>query len=138
MTDRVFLDTNLWIYLHDPQNTDGKSQQVSRLIRENAGNVIISTQVVGELFHVVTRKKLASKVEAMAIVTNLLDDFPVLSIDPPQVRKALEINMRYGYTYWDSLILATAVLASCAIVYSEDMQHDQVIENQLRIVNPFS
>jgi predicted nucleic acid-binding protein len=136
MTDRIFLDTNLWIYLQDGSSGD-KSQRVSDLIRDNAGIILISTQVLGELYHVMTRKKIASPQAAGQVVRDLLEDFPVLNIDPPNVKKALEINLRYGYTYWDSLILATALLANCTIVYSEDMQHNQLVESQLRIVNPF-
>jgi predicted nucleic acid-binding protein len=136
MTDRIFLDTNLWIYLQDGSSGD-KSQRVSDLIRDNAGIILISTQVLGELYHVITRKKIASPQVAGQVVRDLLEDFPVLNIDPPNVKKALEINLRYGYTYWDSLILATALLANCTIVYSEDMQHNQLVESQLRIVNPF-
>jgi predicted nucleic acid-binding protein len=137
MTDRVFLDTNLWIYLQDGSSGD-KSKCVSDLIRDNAGMILISTQVLGELYHVITRKKIASPQVAGQVVRDLLEDFPVLNIDPPNVKKALEINIRYGYTYWDSLILATALLANCTIVYSEDMQHNQLVEAQLRIVNPFT
>jgi predicted nucleic acid-binding protein len=136
MTDRIFLDTNLWIYLQDGSSGD-KSQRVSDLIRDNAGIILISTQVLGELYHVMMRKKIASPQVAGQVVRDLLEDFPVLNIDPPNVKKALEINLRYGYTYWDSLILATALLANCTIVYSEDMQHNQLVESQLRIVNPF-
>jgi predicted nucleic acid-binding protein len=136
MTDRIFLDTNLWIYLQDGSSGD-KSQRVSDLIRDNAGIILISTQVLGELYHVMTRKKIASPQVAGQVVRDLLEDFPVLDIDPPNVKKALEINLRYGYTYWDSLILATALLSNCTTVYSEDMQHNQLVESQLRIVNPF-
>jgi predicted nucleic acid-binding protein len=136
MTDRIFLDTNRWIYLQDGSSGD-KSQRVSDLIRDNAGIIRISTQVLGELYHVMTRKKIASPQVAGQAVRDLLEDFPVLNIDPPNVKKALEINLRYGYTYWDSLILATALSANCTIVYSEDMQHSQLVESQLRIVNPF-
>jgi predicted nucleic acid-binding protein len=136
MTDRIFLDTNLWIYLQDGSSGD-KSKRVSDLIRDNAGIIRISTQVLGELYHVMTRKKIASPQVAGQAVRDLLEDFPVLNIDPPNVKKALEINLRYGYTYWDSLILATALSANCTIVYSEDMQHSQLVESQLRIVNPF-
>ncbi|APB35038.1 Putative nucleic-acid-binding protein, contains pilt domain [Gloeomargarita lithophora Alchichica-D10] len=48
----------------------------------------------------------------------------------------MEINIRYGYSYWDSLIIATALQSNCNILYSEDMQHDQLIEGKLRIINP--
>ncbi len=44
--------------------------------------------------------------------------------------------MRYGYSYWDSLIIATALQNDCSILYSEDMQHNQLIEGKLRIINP--
>jgi len=44
---------------------------------------------------------------------------------------------KYKYSYWDSLILASALENSCSILYSEDMQHGQVIEDSLKIINPF-
>ncbi len=58
------------------------------------------------------------------------------AIASEQVIKAIEIRGRYGFSYWDSLI-ATALLSGCSILYSEDMQHDQVIESTLKIINPF-
>jgi predicted nucleic acid-binding protein len=91
MTAKVFLDTNLWIYLQDGSPGD-KSQRVSDLMRENDGRILISTQVVGELYHVMTRKKIALPELAGQIVRDLLDDFPVCNIDLPNVKKALEIN----------------------------------------------
>jgi predicted nucleic acid-binding protein len=59
------------------------------------------------------------------------------AIASEQVIKAIEIRGRYGFSYWDSLIVATALLSGCSILYSEDMQHDQVIESTLKIINPF-
>jgi predicted nucleic acid-binding protein len=97
----------------------------------------LSTQILGELFHVLTRKKIATRTEAVEILSDLMDTFPILDIDLPKVSKALEINARYGYTYWDSLILATALLGDCSVIYTEDMHHDQLINGQLRLVNPF-
>ncbi|MBW4578546.1 MAG: PIN domain-containing protein [Tildeniella nuda ZEHNDER 1965/U140] len=61
----------------------------------------------------------------------------MLDIDTPKVTQALEIASRYGYTYWDSLIISTALASDCTILYSEEMQHNQPIENKLRIINPF-
>jgi predicted nucleic acid-binding protein len=59
-----------------------------------------------------------------------------VEIDTPKVLKAMEINIHYGYSYWDSLIIATALQTNCSILYSEDMQHDRLIEGTLKIVNP--
>lgn len=136
MTDRVFLDTNLWIYFYAKDPAD-KSQTVTQLISNNAELIGLSTQTLGELFHVLTRKKFTSQAEAVAIVSDLIQSFPIWDIDAAKVSKALEINTKYGYTYWDSLILATALLGDCAVIYSEDMQHNQIIESQLRLLNPF-
>jgi len=49
----------------------------------------------------------------------------------------LLIKEKYHYSWWDSLILTSALENNCKIVYSEDMQHGQIIENTLKIVNPF-
>jgi predicted nucleic acid-binding protein len=51
------------------------------------------------------------------MTTNL----PVVEIDTSKVLKALEIHTRYKYSYWDSLILATALITNCSQVYSEDL-----------------
>jgi predicted nucleic acid-binding protein len=50
---------------------------------------------------------------------------------------ALDINLNYGYTYWDSLVIATALQHDCDSLYSEDMQANQLIEQKTRIINPF-
>lgn len=97
----------------------------------------LSTQTLGELFHVLTRKQFTTQAEAVTIILDLIDSFPLWDIDSSKVLKALEINARYGYTYWDSLILATALLGDCSVIYTEDMHHNQLIDNQLRIINPF-
>ena len=52
-------------------------------------------------------------------------------------RNALGIKKKYHFQYYDSLILATAIENNCSIVYSEDMQHNQSIENKIKIINPF-
>jgi len=53
------------------------------------------------------------------------------------VDKALDVRERYGFSWYDSLIVAAALVAGCQRLYSVDLQHNQLIEGQLRIVNPF-
>ena len=136
MNDKVFIDTNLWIYLYakDPPK---KSQKIEELIIEHSQEIQISTQTLGELFHVLIRKKFTSQSEAAAIILEIVNDFTILDIDTTKVLQAVQINSRYGYSYWDSLIIATAFLSDCSILYSEDMQHNQLIEDKTRILNPF-
>ncbi|SDN51183.1 PIN domain-containing protein [Desulfonauticus submarinus] len=53
------------------------------------------------------------------------------------VRKSWEIKEKYKFSYWDSLIVASALENNCSILYTEDMQDGQIIEKKLEIVNPF-
>lgn len=136
MRDKIFLDTNLWIYLYAKYPIE-KSQEVENIINNNSQNIQMSTQVLGEIFHVLTRKKLTKQQEATAIVNDLINFFPIQGIDSQTVLYALRIHADYKYSYWDSLIIATALTANCSVLYSEDMQHHQLIDNQLHILNPF-
>ena len=136
MSNNIFLDTNLWIYLY-AKNPPEKYQQVAKIIKNNSSLLLISTQVLGELFHVLTRKKFTSRTDAITIISDIINTFPIQAINTTEVIQALEINAKYNYSYWDSLIIATALLGKCSLIYSEDMQHNQLIDNKVRILNPF-
>lgn len=136
MTDRVLLDTNLWFYLYSKDPLE-KYQRVEEILRTHPQSIQIITQILGELFHVLTRKKFTSETDAVAIVSSLINSFPILPIESANVMQAMEVKQKYNYSYWDRLVLATALLHNCSIVYSEDMHHNQLINTTLRIINPF-
>lgn len=136
MTDKVFLDSNLWIYLH-AQNPIDKSHKVRTLVANNFASVVVSTQILGEIYHVLTRKRLTTPEIARQLVLEMVTKFPVLEIGTVEVLQALDVTARFGYSYWDSLIISTALNGGCEAIYSEDMQHNQKIENKLYILNPF-
>lgn len=98
MTDRIFLDTNLWVYLY-AENPLHKHQKVEVIIKNHSNSIQVSTQVLGELFHVITRKNFTSKSDAVNIITGIVNSFSIIEIDAPKVLQALEINTRYGYSY---------------------------------------
>ena len=135
MSDRVFLDTNLWVYFF-VKNPPEKEEKIRELVESQALSIIVSIQVLGELCNVLIRKTTFSQAATQAAVLDLINIFSVLAIDTSKVLNALEIHARYGYSYWDSLITATALQSNCSILYSEDMQHDRLIEDKLRIINP--
>ena len=135
MTDKIFLDTNLWVYLFSDQRT--KQENISRLISENFKNIWLSAQVLGELFNVITKKEFTPPEEAVKIVRRISAEFPVSGIDKATVKRAMDLKLKYHYSYWDSLIIAAALGTHCKRLYTEDLQHKQVIENGLIIINPF-
>lgn len=136
MSDKVLIDTNLWVYLY-VKSPETKHFKVKQLVEINFDNIIFSTQIIGELYHVLTKKNFCAKEEAKDIIVEITTAFPVIEIDTASVLKALDINNKTGYSYWDSLVFATALLNDCRFLYSEDMQHNQIIENKTRIINPF-
>lgn len=69
MSNNIFLDTNLWIYLY-AKNPPEKYQKVAEIIKNNSSLLLISTQVLGELFHVLNRKKLTSRADAITIISD--------------------------------------------------------------------
>ena len=56
---------------------------------------------------------------------------------PSTLLSALDVGGRYGFSHYDSLIIAAALEAGCATLYSEDLQHGQIIDQSLTIINPF-
>jgi predicted nucleic acid-binding protein len=136
MSDKVFLDTNLWVYLYSKDPVE-KHLQINEIFLAEIQSLVISSQVLGELYNVLVKKKLRTQEQSQEILSQLIDGFDIVEIDDQKVLEATRINFRYGYSYWDSLIIATALQRNCSILYSEDMQHNQVIEGKLRIMNPF-
>lgn len=109
---------------------------VADIVDNQLPSLIISIQVLGELYNVLTRKRIFLNIEAQSVISGLANRTSVVNIDASKVLQAMEINIRYGYSYWDSLVISTTLQTNCSILYSEDMQHDQLIEDKLRIINP--
>ena len=139
MSVENFIDTNLFIYQIETEDM-AKADVANRIIRGGieAGNACISFQVVQECLNTIVRKAEISLTREQA-EQYLLDSLsPLLRIYPSIsfYRRGLEIQNRYQFSFYDSLIIAAALEAGCKTLYSEDLQHGQQIE-QLTIQNPF-
>jgi len=132
MNDKIFIDSNIWLYLFDKDVQ--KKTTVAKLLHQNH---VISTQVLSENMNVCIRKfKLPS--EALKIhISKLVNHCEVMNISFTTIQLALDIHHRYGYSYYDSQIIASALENQCTILYSEDLQHGHHLDDQLKIVNPF-
>jgi predicted nucleic acid-binding protein len=75
--------------------------------------------------------------EATEIVEDIASLYEVVGLNKFSVAKAIQIHTKYQYSYYDSLIIASALENDCTILNTEDMQTGQVIEGTLTIVNPF-
>lgn len=128
-----FYDTSVLLYLLSADAA--KADRVEELLTLQGA---ISVQVLNEFVAVGTRKLGLSFFE----VRELLDTVRGVCETHPMTLahhdKGLEIAERYRFSIYDSLIIAAALLAGCKTLYSEDLQHRQVIERQLTIINPFA
>lgn len=131
---RVFVDTNVFIYALDSQDT-GKQQRASLVLGPLGSQATISVQVLQEFYSVATRKLGFSSVSAGRIIAEMAT-LNVVSPTPRHVIDAIDTHARYGLQFWDALILEAAVSANCETLLTEDLQHGQVIRG-VRIVNPF-
>jgi predicted nucleic acid-binding protein len=135
MPDRIFVDTNLLVYFISSEKD--KKQKVKEIIFSNQ-EVYISSQVVNEFISVCLSKNLLELDEIKSLANNFMENLRFSIIKESTINKALQIKQHYKYSYWDSLILSSAIENDCSIIYSEDMQAGQVIENSLKILNPFN
>ena len=132
MTDLCFVDTNIVLY---SIGKDNDKKAVARNIL--ALRPVISVQVVNEAVNVCLRRFAFHPGKAYTLADVLMRRTDVRPLDEATIRRSAEIALRYRFSNWDSLIIASALLASCETLYSEDMQHEQVIDGSLIIVNPF-
>ena len=134
MKDKIFIDTNLWVYLY---SDSVKSSVVADIIDKEFNNIVISTQVLTELYNVLTKKKIKTRNDATQIINELSSNFKTSEINTSMVLKATEIANSLQFSIFDSQIIATAIQNNCSILMTEDLQNDQRIESKLRIKNPF-
>lgn len=133
MKPTCFIDSNILIYALTDKGEKGKI--ASNLFRSHS--IVISTQVLNEFCNVLLRKNLMTIDELKLVLPRLQQDFKIMLIDFNLVENTLNIKQRLNYSYWDSLIVATALASDVPTLYSEDMHHSQVIDGQLTIINPF-
>jgi predicted nucleic acid-binding protein len=98
---------------------------------------IISVQVLNEFASVASRKLGMTYAEIREYLETIRAICDVCPLTVETHLLGLEIANRYGFSFYDSLIVGAALLADCSTLYSEDMQHGQEIENRLVIANPF-
>lgn len=134
MNDRVFLDSNILVYAYS-KNEPEKQIISRRLISEN--QTFISTLVLQELVNVLTKKFKVGYAVASVAVEECSQNNELSINTKTTIFKACTIAERYGFSFYDSLIVASAIENHCSVLYSEDLQNGQLIEDKITIINPY-
>lgn len=137
MTERSFVDTNVWCYAVDPSDpakAERATELATALLAE--GTAVVSTQVLHEVYVTCTRKMGFAISDARRYVSTVATA-EVLYIDLATIQAAIDLCERVQLTYWDALLVASAAHAGVPLLYSEDFQAGQTISG-VRIANPFA
>jgi len=133
--DNVFYDSNIIVYALSNDNQTKRNISLAAIKKHPP---IISTQVLNECANVFLRKKGFSPKDTKKMVDLLAKFSDVALISIETIHIALDVMERYHLSYYDSLIIASAIQSDCNIVYSEDMQDGLVVDDKLTIVNVFN
>lgn len=123
----IFLDTNICVYAFDSSAQD-KREKAKSLLKKSP---LVSSQVIIETYLACSRKLKLSQTICEENTRFLCDLCSLIQIDSAIFFSALHLKSKYQFS------VATALQADCAVLYSEDMQHNQFVEGKLKIINPF-
>lgn len=136
---RIFVDTNILVCLFDadePHKRERAHQVIEELAR--AKSLVLSSQVLSELYVTVTRKLGVplSPADALRAVDDLAT-YPVVAVDANLVRRAAARSAAEQLSYWDALIVEAAIEAAADALYTEDLQPGRAYGG-VRVENPFA
>ena len=131
---KAFIDTNILIYAYNKTYPDKR-----RIAQEKIDEyeTVISTQVINEFCNTSLYKLKKASGEVVAAIQEIKKNHSVIPVHLSTILDAMMLQGRYQFNYYDCVMLASALANDCKVILSEDMQHRQIIENKLRILNPF-
>jgi len=137
MMSKTFIDTNILIYCLDQADPVKRSQARALLksLQERHSGVVVSTQVFQEFYVVATNKLGVEPLLAKKIISSLAN-FETVTVDLLLIKQAIDICVADNTSFWDALIVSAATAAQCEIIWTEDLNHGQLI-NGVKIENPF-
>ena len=139
MKDKVFLDTNIIVYAHDRSSGDKHvaAREILDTLWENRAGVI-SVQVLQEFFVCITKKVIKPiPLENARKIIAYLSSWDVVTNDKALTLRAIDLQEKFRFSFWDSLVVQAAIQSQARLLLSEDLPDGQTIDG-LEIVNPFT
>lgn len=137
-TNLQFVDTNILVYAYDI--SAGKKHEIAKELLEKLWNTkfgCLSTQVLEEFYVTVTKK--VKKPLSFSEVSQIISDFASWKLDSPDISdilEAIKISERYMISFWDALVICSAMNLGCNVIWSEDLNSNQYFE-KVKVINPF-
>lgn len=141
---RLFIDTNIWIYAFletfDKKSADSiKRKIILKKIKNHlmTDDIYTSIQAINEFHWILNRKYKIDEKIINKKVNSIIEISEVNVLNIETYLNSYKLREKYSVSFWDSLMLSSALLSDCHIFYSEDLQNEIIINKKLKIVNPF-
>jgi predicted nucleic acid-binding protein len=129
---KLFIDSNIVLYLMD--GNDHKRSIAQELLLKTP---FINAQILTEVANVCRRRFNYNKEQILLLWSDLINDCNFIDTSKLTFQKSTDLVRKYDFQIFDALVVCSALEAKCDILYSEDMQHEMIVESKLKIVNPF-
>lgn len=136
MSDNAFVDSNIWLYAFFLRPGEEPLHERAKTLIDMPVRHVISDQVIAEVSSNLLRKANMAEETLDEVVTSFYARCRVVSPSQQTHLTASRLRTRCQFSYWDSLIVASALEAGCLILYSEDMQDGLIVDGTLTIRNP--
>ncbi len=134
MKGNIFIDSNIVVYSYSDDDRS-KCDIARNLIAEN--NTFISTQVLQELCNVLLKKFAINYNQIISVIKECCNNNNLHNNSYKTILLACEVVSKYKFSFYDSLIIAASLECDCSELYSEDLQDGQIINQTLKVINPF-
>lgn len=131
-----FIDTNIWLYSFIQSQNREKTKIAKTLIKEC--EIFISTQIINEMCVNLIKKVNFSEEKIQYLIESLYKKYTVFELSQDILLKASKIRVNHSFSFWDSVVAASALDCEADYLMSEDMQDGFNLENKLTIINPFT
>lgn len=131
-----FIDSNIWLYAFILSQDINKST-VSKGIIQNH-EIIISSQVINEVCVNLIKKAHFHEAGIRDLIESFYNRYRVVVVDKDVLLKSSEVRERLRLSYWDSIIVSSALIGGADVLYTEDLSHGLLVENRLEVINPFA
>ncbi|RPI73973.1 MAG: PIN domain-containing protein [Desulfobacteraceae bacterium] len=132
---KYFIDTNIWLYSFIQSQNRKKTEIAGTIIKEC--EIVISTQIINEMCVNLIKKVDFSEEKIQNLIETLYEKYTVFDLSRDILQKASKIRTNQSFSFWDSIVAASALDCDADYLISEDMQDGFNLENKLTIINPF-
>ncbi len=133
MKDKFFVDSNIFLYALSDLDSSKQTIASDLIVQE----IMISTQVVNEVSNNMIKKLKFNNTEVRDFIESCYVHYSIINFNQQIFTLACDLREKYALSYYDSLIVASALVSQATILYSEDMQHNLLVNEKMTIINPF-